>query len=159
MPDTTHELLKLRAGQINGCSGCVDSFPELKAASEPDERTFMVSACRASTYFTDAERAALALTKAVTRLALRPDPVPDEVWDEAARHYDEAQLGALVLSIALLNSWDRINVGPGRSPAGGSRNTSARSRLKRRRNAPPPLARHPSAVTPSWAALSELLAT
>ena len=94
MLDTTHELLKLRAGQINGCSGCVDSFPELKAASEPDERTFMVSACRASTYFTDAERAALALTKAVTRLALRPDPVPDEVWDEAARHYDEAQLGA-----------------------------------------------------------------
>ena len=97
MLDTTHELLKLRVGQINGCSGCVDSFPELKAASEPDERTFMVSACRASTYFMDAERAALALTKAVTRLALRPDPVPDEVGDGAARHYDEAQLGALVL--------------------------------------------------------------
>ena len=56
MLDTTHELLKLRAGQINGCSGCVDSFPELKAASEPDERTFMVSAWRESTYFTLAIR-------------------------------------------------------------------------------------------------------
>ena len=159
MPDTTHELLKLRAGQINGRSGCVDSFPELKAAAEPDERTFMVSAWRESTYFTDAERAALALTKAVTRLADRPDPVPDEVWDEAARHYDEAQLGALVLSIALINSWNRINAGPGKSPASGSSNTSARSRLTRRRTAPPPLARHLSAVTRRWAALSELRAT
>jgi AhpD family alkylhydroperoxidase len=110
VPDTTHELLKLRAGQINGCSGCVDLHSrELKAAGESDERIFMVAAWRESTYFTDAERAALALTEAVTRLADRPDPVPDEVWDEAARHYDEAQLAALVLSIALINAWNRIN--------------------------------------------------
>jgi len=109
--DTMHELLKLRAGQINGCSGCVDLHSRtLRAAGEPDERVFMVSAWRESTYFSDAERAALALTEAVTRLADRPDPVPDEVWEEAARHYDESQLAALVLSIALINAWNRLNV-------------------------------------------------
>jgi AhpD family alkylhydroperoxidase len=111
VPDTTHELLKLRAGQINGCSACVDIHSrELKAAGEPDERIFTVAAWRETPYFTDAERAALALTEAVTRLADRPDPVPDEIWDEAARHYDEAQLAALVLSIASINTWNRINV-------------------------------------------------
>jgi AhpD family alkylhydroperoxidase len=114
VPHTTHELLKLRAGQINGCSGCVDLHSrELKWAGESDERIVMVSAWRESTYFTDAERAALALTEAVTRIADRPDPVPDEVWDEAARHYDEAQLAALVLSIASINAWNRINVATG----------------------------------------------
>jgi AhpD family alkylhydroperoxidase len=111
VPATTHSLLQLRAGQINGCSGCVDIHSrELKAAGEPDERIFTVAAWRETSYFTDAERAALALTEAVTRLADRPDPVPDEVWDEAARHYDEAQLAALVLSIAAINTWNRINV-------------------------------------------------
>jgi len=111
VPVTTQELLKLRAGQINGCSGCVDIHSrELKAAGEPDERVFTVAAWRETTYFTDAERAALALTEAVTRLADRPDPVPDEIWDEAARHYDEDQLAALVLSIAAINAWNRINV-------------------------------------------------
>jgi alkylhydroperoxidase family enzyme len=64
---------------------------------------------RESPYFSDAERAALALTEAVTRIADRPDPVPDEIWDEAARHYDEAQLGALVLLIAEITVWNRIN--------------------------------------------------
>jgi AhpD family alkylhydroperoxidase len=111
VPETTQELLKLRAGQINGCSACVDIHSRaLKAAGEPDERIVMVAAWRESIYFTDAERAALALTEAVTRLADRPDPVPDEVWDEAARHYDEAQLAALVLSIAAINAWNRMNV-------------------------------------------------
>jgi AhpD family alkylhydroperoxidase len=111
VPDTTHELLKLRAGQINGCSACVDIHSrELKAAGEPDERIFTVAAWPETPYFTDAERAALALTEAVTRLADRPDPVPDEIWDEAARHYDETQLAALVLSIASINTWNRINV-------------------------------------------------
>jgi AhpD family alkylhydroperoxidase len=111
VPATTHYLLQLRASQINGCSGCVDIHSrELKAAGEPDERIFTVAAWRETPYFTDAERAALALTEAVTRLADRPDPVPDEVWDEAARHYDEAQLAALVLSIAAINTWNRINV-------------------------------------------------
>ena len=60
-------------------------------------------------YFSDAERAALALTEAVTRLADRADPVPDEVWEEAARHYDESQLGGLVIAIASINAWNRIN--------------------------------------------------
>jgi AhpD family alkylhydroperoxidase len=111
VPATTRSLMEVRAGQINGCSGCVDIHSrELKAAGEPDERIFMVSAWRESTYFTEPERAALALTEAVTRLADRPDPVPDEVWDEAARHYDEAQLAALVLTIAAINAWNRLNV-------------------------------------------------
>lgn len=111
IPETTQELLKLRAGQINGCSGCVDIHSRmLKALGETDERIFMVGAWRESTYYTEAERAALALTEAVTRLADRPDPVPDEVWAEAGRHYDDDQLAALVLSIALINSWNRLNV-------------------------------------------------
>jgi AhpD family alkylhydroperoxidase len=111
VPATTHYLLQLRASQINGCSGCVDIHSrELRAAGESDARTFTVAAWRETSYFTDAERAALALTEAVTRLADRPDPVPDEVWDEAARHYDDAQLASLVLSIAAINTWNRINV-------------------------------------------------
>jgi AhpD family alkylhydroperoxidase len=111
VPATTYELLKLRAGQINGCGGCVDIHSrKLKAGGEPDERISMVAAWRQSTYFTDAERAALALTEAVTRLTDRPDPVSDTVWDEAARHYDETQLAALVLSIASINGWNRLNV-------------------------------------------------
>jgi AhpD family alkylhydroperoxidase len=110
VPATTRYLLELRASQINGCSICVDMHSrELKAAGEPDVRINAVAAWRETPYFTDAERAALALTEAATRLADRPDPVPDEVWDEAARHYDEAQLAALVISIATINTWNRIN--------------------------------------------------
>ena len=110
LPTTTQYLLQLRASQINGCSICVDMHSrELRAAGEPDERINTVAAWRETPYFTAAERAALALTEAVTRLADRPDPVPDEVWDEAARHFDEAQLAALVLSIATINTWNRIN--------------------------------------------------
>ena len=82
---------------------------ELKAAGEPDERIFMVGAWREAPYFSDAERAALALTEAATRLADRADPVPDEVWEEAARHYDESQLAGLVIAIAGINAWNRIN--------------------------------------------------
>ena len=111
VPATTRSLMEVRAGQINGCSGCVDIHSrELKAAGESDERIFTVAAWRESTYFTEAERAALALTEAVTRLADRHDPVPDEVWDEAARHYDDAELAALVLPIATINAWNRLNV-------------------------------------------------
>lgn len=118
VPEVTFELLKLRAGQINGCSGCVDIHSRmLKAMGEPDERVFMVGAWRESTYYSDAERAALALTEAVTRIADRPDPVPDEIWAEAAFHYDDAQLAALVLSIAVINSWNRMNVST-RQPTG-----------------------------------------
>lgn len=110
VPEATQEMLKLRAGQINGCSASVDIHSRmLKALGEPDERIFMIGAWRESTYYSDGERAALALAEAVTRLADRPDPVPDEVWDEAARHYDDGQLGALVLSIATINTWNRLN--------------------------------------------------
>jgi AhpD family alkylhydroperoxidase len=110
VPETTLYLVELRASQINGCGVCVDMHSrELKAAGEPDERIFTVAAWREVPYFTDAERAALALTEAATRIADRPDPVPDEVWEEAARHYDEPALAALVVSIAAINSWNRIN--------------------------------------------------
>jgi AhpD family alkylhydroperoxidase len=110
VPESTLLLITLRASQINGCSVCVDMHTrELRVAGESDERIFTISAWRETPYFTDAERAALALTEAATRIADRSDPVPDEVWDEAARHYDEPQLGALVLSIAGINAWNRIN--------------------------------------------------
>jgi AhpD family alkylhydroperoxidase len=111
IPETTLYLVELRASQINGCGVCVDIHSrELKHAGEPDERINTVAAWRDVSYFTEAERAALALTEAATRLADRPDPVPDEVWDNAARHYDDAQLAALVLAIAGINAWNRLNV-------------------------------------------------
>ena len=111
VPRKTLELVHLRASQINGCGVCVDMHPRLaRQAGETDERLFAVAAWRDTPYFTDAERAALALAEAVTRLSDRPDPVPDEVWDEAARHYDEPALAALVLSIAQINVWNRLNV-------------------------------------------------
>jgi AhpD family alkylhydroperoxidase len=110
--ETTHKLVELRASQINGCSVCVDIHSrELRAAGEPDERILMVAAWRESPYFSDAERAAMALTEAVTRLADRSNPVPDEVWNEAASHYDESQLAALIVTIAAINAWNRINAG------------------------------------------------
>jgi AhpD family alkylhydroperoxidase len=111
VPETTLYLIELRASQINGCSVCVDMHSrELKDAGEPDERIFTVAAWREAPYFTDAERAALALAEAATRLADRPDPVPDQVWDAAAAHYDEKGLAAIVLMIAMTNLFNRLNV-------------------------------------------------
>ena len=111
IPETTLYLVELRASQINGCGVCVDIHSrELAHAGEPAERINTVAAWRDVSYFTEAERAALALTEAATRLADRPDPVPDDLWDDAARHYDEAQLAALVLAIAAINTWNRLNV-------------------------------------------------
>ncbi len=110
VPRTTLLLVELRASQINGCAVCLDMHSrELKNEGETDERIATVAAWREASYFTDAERAALALTEAATRLADRPDPVPDEIWDEAARHYDEQQLAALVVAIASINAWNRLN--------------------------------------------------
>jgi AhpD family alkylhydroperoxidase len=118
VPPRLVELISLRASQINGCSVCVDGHPRIaRKLGETDERLFAVSAWRDAPYFTAAERAALALTEAVTRLDDRPDPVPDEVWDEAARHYDETALAGLVLAIAGINVWNRLNVAT-RQPAG-----------------------------------------
>jgi AhpD family alkylhydroperoxidase len=111
VPQSTLSLVELRASQINGCSVCADMHArQLKQAGETDERLFTVAAWRDAPYFTDAERAALALTEAVTRLSDRDDPVPDGVWNEAARHYDEQGLAALILAIATINVWNRLNV-------------------------------------------------
>ena len=111
IPETTLYLVELRASQINGCGVCVDIHSrELKHAGEPDERINTVAVWRDVSYFTEPERAALALTEAATRLADRPDPVPDDVWDNAAHHYDSPQLAALVLAIAAINTWNRLNV-------------------------------------------------
>ena len=111
VPAKTLALVHLRASQINGCSSCVDSGSKYaRKAGESDDRLFAVAAWRDSPHFTDAERAALALTEAVTRLSDRADPVPDAVWDEAARHFDERGLAALVLSIATTNVVNRLNV-------------------------------------------------
>jgi AhpD family alkylhydroperoxidase len=111
VPPKTLALAHLRASQINGCSVCVDmGARHARKAGESDERLFAVAAWRDAPYFSDAERAALALTEAVTRLSDQTDPVPDAVWNEAARHYDETALSALLLSIALTNVFNRINV-------------------------------------------------
>ncbi len=111
LPETTIDLVQLRASQINGCSVCVEMHArDLKEAGESDERVFTVAAWRESPYFDDAERAALALTEAATRIADRPDAVPDRVFDEAAKHFDEASLGALIVQIAAINAWNRLNV-------------------------------------------------
>jgi AhpD family alkylhydroperoxidase len=116
--ETTAELVRLRASQINGCSVCVEMHSRaLKKAGESDDRIFAVAAWRDSPYFNDAERAVLAFTEAVTRLADRPDPVPDEIWDEVARYYDDKALASLVIGIGLINLWNRLNVAT-RQPAG-----------------------------------------
>src|SRR4051812_35140304 len=104
VPRATLELMNLRASQINGCAVCLDMHSRaLKKLGEPDERLFAVAAWREAPYYSDAERAALALTEAVTRVADRSDPVPDEIWREAAQHYSETALASLVLSISLIN--------------------------------------------------------
>ncbi|MEN3268948.1 carboxymuconolactone decarboxylase family protein [Pseudonocardia sp.] len=120
VPETTHKLIHLRVSQINGCSLCVDMHArELKQAGEKDERIWGVGAWRESPYFSDAERAALALAECVTRLADRSDAVPDAVWDDAAAHYDEKELSSLLVSIAAINIWNRLNAAT-RQPAGSA---------------------------------------
>ncbi|MGC4790693.1 carboxymuconolactone decarboxylase family protein [Micromonospora sp. DT178] len=110
VPGSTLELVHLRASQINGCSACVDSGARnARKAGETEERLFALAAWRETPYFTDAERAALALAECATRLADRADPVPDEVWDEAARHFEEKELAALVLWLATTNFFNRLN--------------------------------------------------
>ena len=110
LPQKLRELVHLRASQINACSVCVDMhWRGLKQHGETDERAFAVAAWYDAPYFTDAERAALALTEAVTRLSDKSDPVPDAIWNEAARHFDQEELAALVLSIGIINLWNRLN--------------------------------------------------
>ena len=83
---------------------------QLKKDGETDDRLFAIAAWRDTPYFNDAERAALALAEALTRISDRPDPVPDEIWEEASRHYDEAALASLIIAIANINVWNRLNV-------------------------------------------------
>lgn len=109
-PEVLH-LAHLRASQINGCGPCVDGgVKHARQAGESEERLFAVAAWRETPYFNDAERAALALAEAMTRLDDRMDPVPDDIWAEAAKHYDERALGGLVLWIATTNLFNRVNV-------------------------------------------------
>ncbi len=110
VPQQTLELVHLRASQINGCSACVDAGARsARKSGITDERLLAVAAWRETPYFTDAERAALELAEAATRLADRADPVTDATWEAAAAHYDERQLAALVIWIATTNFFNRVN--------------------------------------------------
>jgi AhpD family alkylhydroperoxidase len=111
VPFATLKLVELRASQINGCSVCVEMHArELRKAGESEERIATVAAWRDAPWFEDAERAALALTEAVTRIADHPESVTDDIWANAAKHYDETQLGGLLVEIAAINVWNRLNV-------------------------------------------------
>lgn len=110
LPKTTLFMVYLRASQINGCSLCVAMHSrEMKQAGETDDRIYSVAAWREAPWFTDAERAALALTETTTRLADKEDAVPDPIWDEARKHYDDEKLSGLILAIASINVWNRLN--------------------------------------------------
>ncbi len=110
VPPATLELVHLRASQINSCSFCVDSGSRsMRKYGESEDRIASVAAWQETDYFTDAERAALALTEAVTRMADRSEPVPDALWEEVCRYYDERGRAALVLWIATSNLFNHIN--------------------------------------------------
>ncbi|MGP7997259.1 MAG: carboxymuconolactone decarboxylase family protein [Streptosporangiaceae bacterium] len=111
LPATTQELVKIRASQINGCAVCTDMHTKDAAhAGETAVRLSLVAAWREATVFTEAERAALELTEQGTRIADAAGGVSDEVWDNAAKHYDDGQLAALVSLIALINTYNRLGV-------------------------------------------------
>ena len=110
LPKRIVDMVHLRASQINGCSLCVAMHAaDLKKENETEERLWTVAAWREAPWFTDAERAALALAEEVTRIADRSDAVPDDVWANAANHYDERSLSALLLAISTINVWNRLN--------------------------------------------------
>ncbi len=111
LPSATQELVKIRASQINGCAFCTDMHAKDAAdAGESQVRLNLVAVWREATVFTEAERAALELVEQGTRLADNPGGVTDEVWENAAKHYDEEQLAALVSLIAIINTYNRMNV-------------------------------------------------
>ena len=110
VPQTTLEFVHLRVGQINGCSVCVDMHSRaLRNHGESDARIFSLAAWREAPYYSEPERAALALAEATTRISDRAQPVTDDVWKEASRYFSEKALSALVLSIGLANLWNRLN--------------------------------------------------
>ena len=111
LPVATQELVKLRASQINGCAFCTDMHTkDAAAAGETQQRLNLVAVWREATVFTEAERAALELAEQGTRIADAAGGVSDEVWQNAAKYYDEDQLMALVCVIALINAYNRMNV-------------------------------------------------
>jgi AhpD family alkylhydroperoxidase len=110
LPQSTLELVHIRASLINGCGFCLGLHTADGHTAEELARFLHVGGWREVPGFSEAERAALALTEAVTRIADSSDPVPDDVWNEAARHYDEHQLGALLIAISTVNVWNRLNV-------------------------------------------------
>jgi AhpD family alkylhydroperoxidase len=111
LPHATQELVKLRASQINGCGMCTDMHTkDALAAGEDPQRLYLVAAWREAKVFTDAERAALELAEQGTRIADAAGGVTDEAWANAAKHYDEDQLAALVATIAVINMYNRFNV-------------------------------------------------
>jgi AhpD family alkylhydroperoxidase len=111
LPATTQELVKIRASQINGCGFCTDMHTkDAVAAGETSVRLNLIAVWREATVFTEAERAALELTEQGTRIADAAGGVTDEGWANAAKHYDEEQLAALVFLIALMNTFNRVNV-------------------------------------------------
>lgn len=110
VPAATLNLVHLRVSQINGCGPCVDSgAKDMAKAGESAERIAGVAAWRHTTYYTDEERAALALAEHATRMSDRTEPVPDAVWEEAAGLYDEQGLAALMIKIAATNVFNRFN--------------------------------------------------
>jgi AhpD family alkylhydroperoxidase len=110
LPKATQDLVKIRASQINGCGFCLDMHTkDAAAAGETQQRLIMVGAWREANVFTEAEKAALELAEQGTRIADSAG-VSDEVWDRAAKHFDEEQLGVLVAIIALINMYNRFNV-------------------------------------------------
>jgi AhpD family alkylhydroperoxidase len=118
LPAATQALVKIRASQINGCAGCTEAHTkDAEHAGETSTRLYLAAAWREATVFTDAERAALELTEQGTRIADAAGGVTDEAWANAAKHYDDEQLAALVCLIALINAYNRLNVIT-RRPAG-----------------------------------------
>ena len=118
LPAATQELVKIRASQINGCSGCTDMHTkDAEHAGESRTRLNLIAAWRDATVFTDAERAALELTEQGTRIADAAGGVTDETWANAAKYYDDDQLSALVCLIAVINTYNRLSVIV-RQPAG-----------------------------------------
>lgn len=111
LPKPLVELVKLRASQINGCVYCVDMHgADAKAGGETDARVFAVAVWQDAPFFTEAERAAFALTEAVTRLSETGDRVPDEVWKRAASHFPDELLAQLLMVLVTINAWNRICV-------------------------------------------------
>ncbi|MBA8826510.1 AhpD family alkylhydroperoxidase [Saccharopolyspora lacisalsi] len=104
-----NELVKIRASQLNGCAFCIDMHTkDARAAGESEQRIYALNGWRETPFFTDRERAALALTEAVTHLG--DGHVPDSVYEEAARHFDRTDLVALVWAIVAINAWNRIAI-------------------------------------------------